>query len=84
MENLRNFKSILRSFIVLAILSSSMCAPWTSRDHYDLQNNIEDYLLERLLDHRKSINVDNFYPIEEFEFPDRLKRNYAKPAIRVG
>nr|CUU00206.1 hypothetical transcript [Hymenolepis microstoma] len=84
MENLHNLKLILRPFIVLAFLSLHMCAPWTLRDQHDLENNIEAHLMDRLLDHQGSVNVEKFYPLEVFELPDRLRRNYAKPAIRVG
>ncbi|VUZ46938.1 unnamed protein product, partial [Hymenolepis diminuta] len=63
-----------------------LCAPWELHDQdSDLKNDLATLLTARLLERAAFIEVvENLISHETNAFHGRLKKNYARPAIRIG
>ncbi|KAL5963239.1 hypothetical protein TSMEX_009049 [Taenia solium] len=61
------------------------CAPWGLRDQeVNGRDDLDPLWLARLLERQEPYNTELAVPIEPTEFSGRLKRTYARPAIRMG
>lgn len=61
------------------------CSPWGLRDQeVGGRGDLDPLWLARLLERQEPYETDLMMPNEPDEFGGRLKRNYARPAIRMG
>nr|CDS28347.1 conserved hypothetical protein [Hymenolepis microstoma] len=76
---------IVLCFLV-AFPKISFCAPWGFQDDdSDLKNYLESLLMTRLLERAEFVEaIEDLIPPETNTFRGRMKKNYARPAIRVG
>ncbi|KAL5112165.1 hypothetical protein TcWFU_005509 [Taenia crassiceps] len=75
----------LRLVIFITALGVITCSPWGLRDQEaGGRGDLDPLWLTRLLERQEPYDADLAMPMEPIDFGGRLKRTYARPAIRMG